>query len=253
MTAATALRFAASALCAILVSCASPGGSGSGGAGGGAANLGRSEYGNRPGPRGFRTVILDAGHGGQDSGAVSPYTRQKEKDAALDTVMRLRQELGGSFNVVLMRDGDYFIDLDERVRRANTHPDAILVSVHYNSGGGGARGTETFYWRTDSYSLARRIQGAIAAAVPDEHGNRGLVRRRIRLTRNPEIPSVLVECGYLSSAGESQLIADGNHRQRLAHAIAGAIRAQAAQGDEGMGTLPAPIFAPMSRPTDPRE
>ncbi|MES2707511.1 MAG: N-acetylmuramoyl-L-alanine amidase [Verrucomicrobiota bacterium] len=242
-------RSLAAALCALLVSCAAPGG-GSGGAG---PSSGRSEYGNRPGPRGFRTVILDAGHGGHDSGAVSPYTNQREKDAALDTVMRLRDELGGGFKVVLMRDSDSFIDLDDRVRRANTHPDAILVSVHYNSGGGSTRGTETFYWRTDSYSLARRIQSAIAGAVPSEHGNRGLVRRRIRLTRNPEIPCVLVECGYLSSAGESRLIASPGHRQQLARAIAGAIRAQAAEGDAGMGPLPAPIFAPMSRPTDAKE
>ncbi|MDB6135088.1 MAG: N-acetylmuramoyl-L-alanine amidase [Verrucomicrobiales bacterium] len=247
------LRFSVGALAAVLVSCAAPGGGGGAGPKADASSPGRSEYGNRPGPRGFRTVILDAGHGGQDSGAVSPWTRQKEKDAALDTVMRLRRELGGGFQVVLMRDGDYFVDLDDRVRRANTWPNAILVSVHYNSGGGGSRGTETFYWRTDSYSLARRIQRSLSAVVPSERGNRGLVRRRIRLTRNPEIPCVLVECGYLSNSGESRLIADSGHRQKLAHAIAGAIRAQAAEGDAGMGPLPPPIFAPMSRPTDPRE
>lgn len=249
------LRFLAPSVCALLVSCASPGGGGGIGNAGGlsSSSAGRSEYGNQPGPRGFRTVILDAGHGGKDSGAVSPYTNQREKDAALDTVMRLRQELGGSFKVVLMRDADFFVDLDDRVRRANNYPDAILVSVHYNSGGGSARGTETYYWRTDSYSLGRRIQNAVAAAVPSGHGNRGLVRRRIRLTRNPEIPCVLVECGYLSSPGESQLIANPAHRQQLARAIAGAIRAQAAEGDAGMGPLPAPIFAPMSRPTDAKE
>ncbi len=223
-----------------LVSCAAPGG-------------GRSEYGHRPGPKGFRTVILDAGHGGHDSGAKSRWTGQMEKDAALDTVRRLRQELGGQFRVVLMREGDSFIDLDERVRRANGYPEAILVSVHYNHGGANTRGTEAFYWRMDSYSLAKRIQQELAAVVPSEQNNGGLVRRRIRLTRNPQIPCVLVECGYMSHAAESRLIADPGYRQRLARAVAMGIRDQAAQGDAGMGPLPRPINAPLSRPTDASE
>lgn len=233
--------------CSFLASCASPGG------GSGTASAGRSEFGDRPGPRGFRTVILDAGHGGHDSGAVSPYTMQKEKDAAMDTVRRVREELGGDFKVVLLREGDYFVDLDERVRQANGRPDAVLVSVHYNSGGGRSiRGTETYYWRTDSYSLARRIQSAVSSAVPGQ-GNRGLVRRRIRLTRNPQIPCVLVECGYLDNPSESRLIADASHRQRLAHAIAGAIRSTSNLGDAGLGPLPRPVYAAMSRPTDTPE
>ncbi|MES2466075.1 MAG: N-acetylmuramoyl-L-alanine amidase [Verrucomicrobiota bacterium] len=223
-----------------LVSCAAPGG-------------GRSEYGHRPGPKGFRTVILDAGHGGHDSGAKSRWTGQMEKDAAMDTVRRLRQELGGQFRVVLMRDGDEFIPLDERVRRANGYPDAVLISMHYNHGGANTRGTETFYWRMDSYSLAKRIQQELAAVVPSEQNNGGLVRRRIRLTRNPQIPCVLVEGGYMSHAAESRLIADPGYRQRLARAVAKGIRDQAASGDAGMGPLPRPINAPLSRPTDASE
>ncbi len=229
----------------LLVSCAAPTGGGTGG--------GRSEFGHRAGPQGFRTVILDAGHGGHDSGATSRWTGQMEKDAALDTVQRIRRELGGEFRVVLMREGDYFIELDERVRRANGHGDAVLISMHYNHGGPNTRGTETFYWRMDSYSLAKRIQQEIAAVAPGEQNNRGLVRRRIRLTRNPEIPCVLVEGGYMSHGAESRMIADPDYRQQLARAIAKGIRDQARLGDAGMGPLPPPINAPMSRPTDAPE
>ena len=182
----------------------------------------------------------------------SRWTGQMEKDAAMDTVRLIRQELGSQFQVVMMRDGDYFIDLDDRVRRANTYPDAILISMHYNHGGPATRGTETFYWRVDSYSLAKRIQREMAG-VSQGNNNRGLVRRRIRLTRNPEIPCVLLEGGYMSHAGESRMIADAAFRQRLAKAIAKGIRDQAAYGDAGMGPLPPPINAPMSRPTDSPE
>ncbi len=89
--------------------------------------------------------------------------------------------------------------------------------------------------------------------VPAAQGNRGLVRRRIRLTRNPQIPCVLLEGGYMSHPAESRLIADAGYRQRLAGAIALGIRDQAAYGDAGMGPLPPPLNAPPSRPTDASE
>jgi N-acetylmuramoyl-L-alanine amidase len=231
-------------LAAFFASCAAPS-TGS--------SSGRDVYGHRPGPKGFKTVIIDAGHGGKDSGAVSPHTRQQEKDLALDTAKRIATELRGDFKVILMRSDDEFIDLDDRVLRANRHGDAILVSMHYNSGPSFIRGPETYYWRVDSHGLATRCQKAMAAASPAETGNRGLVRRRIRLTRNPEIPCVLLEGGYLSNAAESRLISEPAYRQRLATGIASAIRTQAAIGDAGTGPLPRPINAPPSRPTDAPE
>jgi N-acetylmuramoyl-L-alanine amidase len=90
-------------------------------------------------------------------------------------------------------------------------------------------------------------------ASPAESGNRGLVRRRIRLTRNPEIPCVLLEGGYLSNSAESRQISDAGYRQKLASGIAAAIRTQATLGDAGTGPLPRPINAPPSRPTDAPE
>jgi N-acetylmuramoyl-L-alanine amidase len=93
----------------------------------------------------------------------------------------------------------------------------------------------------------------MTAASPAESANRGLVRRRLRLTRNPEIPCVLIEGGYLSHSAESHLIANPGYRQKLASAIASAIRAQSQAGDAGTGPLPRPIYAPPSRPTDAPE
>lgn len=232
------------AVTAFLVSCGAPSGTGS--------SSGRDHWGHRPGPKGFRTVIIDAGHGGKDPGAVSRHTGQQEKELALDTAKRIKAELGG-FRTILMRSGDEFIDLDDRVVRANRHGDAILISVHYNSGPSGIRGPETYYWRVDSHGLAVRLQRAMAGVSPSESGNRGLVRRRLRLTRNPEIPCVLIECGYLSNPAEARLAQSPAYRDKLAKAIAGAIKTQAAIGDSGTGPLPPPINAPMSRPTDAPE
>ena len=217
------------------------------------SSSGRDVWGHRPGPRGFDTVILDAGHGGKDSGAVSPITGQKEKDLTLDMAKRVRSELGGSFRVVLMRSDDTFVDLDDRVIRANRFGNAVLVSLHFNSGPSHISGPETYYWRVDSHGLAVRCQQAMSAVCPAENANRGMVRRRLRLTRNPEIPCLLLECGYLSNSREARLIADPGYRNKMAQAIAGAIRKQVASGDAGTGPLPKPIYAPPSRPTDARE
>ena len=220
------------------------------GPGGDAVSWKRDYWGHRPGPRGFSTVILDAGHGGHDPGAVSRHTGAMEKTLALDTVKRVQARLRGRVNVVLMRSGDSFIDLDERASRASRRDGAILVSVHYNHGSPGMRGPELYWWRVDSWGLATRLQRNLEAAVPGESGNRGQVRRRLRLTRNPTVPSVLVECGYLSHAGEARLCSDPGYRDRLAGAIADAILDQQRHGDPP-GALPSPINAPPSRPTDP--
>lgn len=211
------------------------------------------EWGHRPGPKGFRTVILDAGHGGKDPGAVSRHTGQQEKYLTLDMAKRIRSELGRDFRTILLRHDDTFIDLDDRVRLANRHAGAVLLSLHFNSSASSIRGPETYYWRVDSHGLAVRCQRAMQSISPTESGNRGLVRRRLRLTRNPKIPAVLLEFGYLSHPQESRFCAHPNYRQRMASAIASAIRTQAQSGDAGTGPLPRPIFAPPSRPTDAPE
>ena len=232
--------------CLLAASCAGPGNSNSG------PNDGRPDkWGHRPGPQGFDTVIIDAGHGGKDNGAVSRTTGLKEKDLALDTAKRLQRQLGGRVKTRLMRSDDRFIELDERASRASGKSNTILVSVHYNSSSSAIRGPETYYWRVDSHGLATRLQRAMAAVSPAESGNRGMVRRRLRLTRNPDIPCVLIELGYLSNASEARLCANPGYRDKMVAAIARAILDQRAQGDAGTGPLPRPIYAPPSRPTDP--
>lgn len=208
-----------------------------------------SVYGDRPGPRGFNTVIIDAGHGGKDSGARARGLI--EKNLALDIAQRVRAELRPRFKVVMIRNSDHFVELDDRVRLANRYPDAVLVSIHLNHGSRSRSGPETYYWRTDSYSLARRLQQQMSS-ITSARSSAGLVRRRLRLTRNPTIPSVLIECGYLTSQRDAAQFATASHRQRMAQAIAKAIRDQAANGDAGMGRLPPPIFAPPSRAGDAR-
>jgi N-acetylmuramoyl-L-alanine amidase len=198
-------------------------------------------------------VILDAGHGGKDPGATSRVTGQREKDLTLDMVQRVRRELAGSVRIVLTRSSDTFVELDDRVRAANRANDAVLVSIHFNSGPSRVAGPEVYFWRVDSYTLGKRIQSALVRVTPEKHSSRGLVRRRLRLTRNPQIACVLVECGYLSNSREAKVITQAGYRARLAKAIASAILDQRAEGDGKLGPLPKPLYAPPSKGTDRRE
>ena len=209
----------------------------------------KDRLGHKPGPRNFRTVIIDAGHGGRDSGAIVGGV--SEKTLALDVARRLRAKLRGSFKAVFIRNGDYFVDLDRRVSATHKFDDAVLVSIHLNhSRSSSMRGPETYYFRVDSYSLAKRMQRAMAGVSRGER-SRGLVRRRLRLTRNPQIPCVLVELGYLSNSSERRVLSKSRYRDRMAGALASALKAQKRSGDGGMGKLPAPLNRPLSRSGDP--
>jgi N-acetylmuramoyl-L-alanine amidase len=204
---------------------------------------------------GFTTVVIDAGHGGKDNGGTSrrganPF--QLEKNLTLDTAKRVRDLLRRSgFRVVMMRDGDYFIELDDRVARANREGNrAILVSIHYNAtANASVSGAETYFWRADSHGLATRIESHLVSATGEHSG--GVIRRRLRLTRNPDIRCVLCECAYLTNPQENAKVAGPNARQRIAEGITAGILEEARLGDEGIPSVPE-IWAPLSRAEDAR-
>jgi len=102
----------------------------------------------------------------------------------------------------MMRQDDRFIELDDRVAFANRQGrGAILVSIHYNATGSSApNGVQTFFWHANSHGLATRIQRHVVAETGET--SVGVTRRRLRLTRNPEIPCVLCECAYLTNPTE---------------------------------------------------
>jgi N-acetylmuramoyl-L-alanine amidase len=201
----------------------------------------------------FSTVVIDAGHGGKDSGGVSGrgapiYLR--EKDLTLDTAELVRDELRrAGLKTVMVREDDYFVELDDRVRFANRQgAKAVLVSIHYDAVSNHAmHGAKTFFWRADSHGLATRIQQQLVAATDET--NLGVLRRRLRLTRNPEIRCVLCECAYVTNPGEAQKVAAESYRRRIAHGIAQGILEEHKLGDAGIAPVPE-ISAPMSRGSD---
>ncbi|NUP12028.1 MAG: N-acetylmuramoyl-L-alanine amidase [Polyangiaceae bacterium] len=115
------------------------------------------------GPRTVKRVAIDAGHGGDDAGAVGP-TGLKEKDVTLDIAKRVAPLLADELKIetLLTRDRDVFVPLDERTARANAFHADLFVSIHCNaSETGEARGVEVFI--LDELKDTSRAPARIAA------------------------------------------------------------------------------------------
>jgi len=139
----------------------------------------------------FDTVVVDAGHGGKDSGAWRKHS-PPEKAVALDVALRVDKKLRDSqLHTVLTRSSDVFIPLDTRVAIGNQHRNSIFISIHFNdSPRRGIEGVETYYHSPYAFDLAARIERnllSLPGAV-----NRGVHVARYRVLRNSEYPSVLV-------------------------------------------------------------
>ena len=170
----------------------------------------------------FNTVVVDAGHGGKDSGALRRHA-PPEKTVALDVALRVDRKLRASqLKTVLTRSSDTFIELDNRVAIGNEQKNSIFVSIHFNdSRRRGVEGVETYYYSPHAYNLASAIERNLST-LPGTV-NRGVHPARFRVLRNVQYPSVLVECGYLSNRSEARDVADADYRENLADKIAEAI------------------------------
>jgi N-acetylmuramoyl-L-alanine amidase len=170
----------------------------------------------------FSTVVVDAGHGGKDSGAYRRYG-PPEKIVTLDVAQRLNRKLRESqLKTVMTRSSDVFIPLDERVAIENAQKSAIFVSIHFNdSRRRGIHGFETYYHSGASFDLANRIQEKLMT-IPHS-ANRGVHTANFRVLRLATCPSVLVECGFLSNRSEGGQARDWEYRELLADRIAEAI------------------------------
>jgi N-acetylmuramoyl-L-alanine amidase len=168
-------------------------------------------------------VVIDAGHGGHDRGGIAGQ-RVSEAMMNLDVALRLRSVLQSyGYRVVMTRDTDVFIPLGMRVAIANSYRDAIFVCIHFNATPRrSASGIETYFYSSQSLGLASAIHYYVAGGAPSE--NRGVRRRGFYVLRNTRIPSVLVECGFLTNPTEAHYAQNSAYRQKLALEIAHGIQ-----------------------------
>src|SRR5215472_7940579 len=196
----------------------------------------------------FSTVVVDAGHGGKDSGAYRRYG-PPEKMVALDVAQRLNRKLRESqLKTVMTRDSDVFIPLNDRVAIENAQKNAVFVSVHFNdSRRRGVRGFETYYHSGASFDLANSIQANLMT-IPNS-ANGGVHTANFRVLRLASCPAVLVECRYLSNRSEGNQARDWEYRELLADRIAEAIVEQ--RYGSGVYKPPPQIAAQLRSPAEP--
>ncbi|MFN0077832.1 MAG: N-acetylmuramoyl-L-alanine amidase [Prosthecobacter sp.] len=182
-------------------------------------------------------VIVDAGHGGHDGGAVANGII--EKNLALDLARRLQRELeAAGLRVRLTRGGDTFLPLEARAALAGTHQAAAFVSVHLNTDGEGhaAEGIETYFAESQPLSSRQHPQtgsGAKTGTSADfastvqrmvctttKAQNRGTKARSYAVVAQAPCPAVLVECGFITSATESARLKRDAYRDQIAAGIA---------------------------------
>ena len=185
----------------------------------------------KPHPRGKKpgeiTVVLDAGHGGHDKGALSPHGRP-EKDANLRLAQAVRNELvKRGYKVVMTREGDTFVELYDRPKVAHKANADLFVSIHHNAPGYAVnpfdvRSQSVYAWNELGEKLAKAINSRMAAADP-ALGNEGVLHANFAVTRNPEIPSCLIEADYITHPDGEVAAWDDVRRLRIAAAIADGI------------------------------
>jgi N-acetylmuramoyl-L-alanine amidase len=168
----------------------------------------------------------------------------------LDVALRLRTILqANGYRVVMTRDTDVFLPLGTRTAIANQYRNGIFVCIHFNSATRrGASGIETYFYSSQSLSLASAIHYYVSGFAPSE--NRGVRRRGFFVLRRTTIPSVLVECGFLTNPTEAQYAQSSSYRQKLAEAIAQGIRSRGSVSTSRAataGTVPLQPFIDQTR------
>jgi len=169
-------------------------------------------------------VVIDPGHGGKDPGATS-YMGYYEKEVNLriaqKTAALLRQR---GIRVVMTRDSDVFVDLNDRADVANSIGADLFVSIHCDSNDSIVKRGYTVYIAHSASAGAKRagatIEGALGQTGLSSKGVRGADYRVLVRT---QCPAALVECGYMSNPNEATLLYDGQFQQRIANALADGI------------------------------
>ncbi|MNP12123.1 N-acetylmuramoyl-L-alanine amidase LytC precursor [compost metagenome] len=171
----------------------------------------------------MKTIVIDAGHGGKDSGAKGT-TGTLEKNFALTMAKKLADRLKGSeVTAVLTRQNDTFIELDFRAKIANSLKADAFISIHANSTGtqGSASGTETFYTRTDSKKLAEVLHKHMAQATGLK--DRGVKVGNLAVTRETKMPAALLEVGFINHPSDEIKLFDPAFQDKVVESLAKAI------------------------------
>ena len=187
--------------------------------------------------QGRNKIIIDAGHGGFDGGAVADDgTLEKNINLVIASNLKQLCKLGG-FEIIMTRDSDTGTEVDEsdsisnrkksdmkrRLAVIEENPDAIFVSIHLNKfTTSTASGAQVFYSKNNSNSetLAENIQKTMVDLIQKE--NTRTIKQAdnsIFVLKKSSIPSIIIECGFLSNYEELKLLENYEYQRKIAFAI----------------------------------
>ena len=193
-------------------------------------------------------VILDAGHGGEDGGAVS-ITGVPESQINLEIVLKLRDILAlCGTDPILLREEDISLhdegastlrekkrsDLQNRVAAVEDLEGATLISIHQNTYPSSQyHGAQVFYAPTDgSQALAEHFQAALRDQLqPDNERAAKQIPDSVYLMNHITCQAILVECGFLTNPGEEAMLRDEGYQRKLSAVLAGAWLTGQAEGE----------------------
>lgn len=233
---------------------------------------------------GFDLVVIDAGHGGEDDGARGASGLQ-EKDLVLDVARKLAAKLReAGLGIVMTRDSDVFVPLEERFAVANDARGDLFVSIHANAARNhDVRGIETFFlalrasddesqrvaerenaafgasarddavaadplvailadmttneYQRESAVFAKAAQGELAQG--DSHA-RGVKQAHFVVLQGVQMPSALIEIGFLTHPDDERALRSDAGRQRIVDALSRAVIDYARRTDERLGVEATP-------------
>ncbi|WP_410514866.1 N-acetylmuramoyl-L-alanine amidase [Paenibacillus sp. BR2-3] len=179
--------------------------------------------------KGNPVVVLDAGHGGTQPGAVS-ITKRLEKNFNLAVIRKaeslLQQESG--ITVILTRGDDSTLGLQDRVTIAESAKADLFISLHANAmpptytNWGKVNGSETYYSRSESLPLAQIMHKHLLVGTGFK--DNGVRSKSLHVTRETSMPAVLLEAGYLTHAGDEASMYSEAFQDALAQEIVAGIK-----------------------------
>lgn len=193
------------------------------------------------------TIIIDAGHGGEDGGATS-VSGVQESQLNLAISLRLEQLLAlTGFQTSMIRETDTAVysgncatitekkvsDLKNRVASINAVPNGLVVSIHQNHFSESKySGAQVFYAPTEgSKALAGLMQSRLREALAPSNKREPKAASSVYLMEHIACTGILVECGFLSNPKEDQLLQDSTYQKKLTCAIGSALAEYLSKGD----------------------
>jgi N-acetylmuramoyl-L-alanine amidase len=172
-------------------------------------------------------IILDPGHGGLDRGAKIRYPYLEEKKLTLNTILLTKKFLEQyGYKVYLTRDKDYFVPLKKRAEKANDLNAEIFAAVHFNSCPNKlANGIEIYYHDSSEKKSKTKLSKILADTIlkdmlkTTDASSRGVRKADFVVIRDTNMPSILIEVGFLTNPNERDRIRKKIYLEKVALGI----------------------------------